>query len=123
MDHEWNQLMIPTLEIPNPLGGEHITVESEFSPDLPRVTFRFSYQHMHFEHFEEDEYEKLLAYIDDFMTGRQVAVEFFLNGQATFGGSSYLADLDTTSGEAFFQRLIQNGDSFSHSLAPYHGRT
>lgn len=119
----WKQSMIPTLEIPNPFGGETITVESEFSSDLPQVTFRFSYQHAHFEHFEEREYAELLAYIDDFMTGRQVAVEFFLHGQAVSGGSRYSEDLDTTSGEAFFKRLIENGDSFSHSLSRYHGRT
>jgi hypothetical protein len=120
----WNQLMIPTLEIPNPFGGESITVESEFSTDLPRVTFRFSYQHAHFENFESDEYEALLTYIDDFIAGRQVAVEFFLNGEARFGGSRYLEDLDIPSGEVFFNRLIENGDTFfSHPLSLYHGRT
>ena len=82
--------------IVNPFWNENIRICSD------DIIFFFSFQHAHFDfcHNMDENIELLIEYIDRFLHKREVAVEFFIEGETDFGGSICLDDIDLSSGKS-----------------------
>ena len=89
--------------IVNPHWEENIRVSDEDG-----IIFFFSTQHAHFDYCGSDDenIDYLVEYIDDFIDGRQVAIEFFEGDNAIFGGSRYLGDINTLSAEEVYKCFV-----------------
>jgi len=76
----------------NPNQNSDIVVDntSGFENEL---TFYFSYQHAHF----GENINALMEYIDLFLTDTSAAIEFFQNGERSFGGDISLHGIDLLS--------------------------
>jgi hypothetical protein len=67
--------------------------------------FYFSYQHAH---FDENEIEDLIEYINGFISGEMVAIEFFMGEKAAFGGGGFYAEIDMSSKESLYSYFFPN---------------
>ncbi|MCL2854764.1 MAG: hypothetical protein FWE21_04005 [Defluviitaleaceae bacterium] len=101
--------------IVNPFWDGNIRVSNE---DLDGIIFFFSFQHAHFDYGDDmnENINCLIEYINDFLGGKQVAVEFFQEGIAIGGGSRYLGDLDMSSGESLLRSFAGDNVVFYESV-------
>jgi len=81
----------------NPFSDEHIRVS-----DDDGIIFYFSTQHAHFDYYSDidENIESLVDYINDFLSGKRVAIEFFCGDTDICGGDRYIDDIDFSSGES-----------------------
>ena len=91
-----NQIIIidgvNTFEIINPFWKENIRLivkENE-------IIFCFSYQHAH---FNNDDFDELVEYINDFLTSKRIVIEFFIEEEHVFGGDREINENDILSSE------------------------
>lgn len=104
-----------TAVILNPLYNENVKVYYEEADDYSPFITCFSFQHCHL--CDEDE---VVGWINDIITGKLFAIEFFKNDQRRFGGEIEAEELKDLSYEKLGQRfgyfgvskLYQNADSF-----------
>lgn len=81
----------------NPFYDQNVNVYYEEDNNTPFVAC-FSYQHCHF----TDE-EDVIDWINDIISGKILAIEFFKNGQNCFGGDIEAEELD----EITYKKLEQ----------------
>jgi hypothetical protein len=81
--------------IKNPYWKENIEIEFEWE-----YTFFFSFHHAH---FCEEEFEELIEYTKDFLSGKRVALVFLKDGKMCSGGDMIYEDIDTSSIEKLFE--------------------
>ena len=102
--------------IKNPHWNENITIDREIDDASGELTVYFSFQHAHFspdfpsEWYQEENknyFELAVEYINDFLHGKRVAVEFFIDGSSVFGGDECRDEIDMLSGEEIFKRFAQ----------------
>ncbi|MDD2477166.1 MAG: hypothetical protein PHI32_14815 [Dysgonamonadaceae bacterium] len=96
---------IKEFEIINPNKDGSITVL--LSDD--ELTFYFSYQHTHF----HNDIDKLIEYINLFLSDSYVALEFFDGDRRLFGGGVSLQDVNIFSADEIAKRFGYNEDSFN----------
>ncbi len=97
----------------NPFGGDNIQV---FDDD--GILFSFSYQHAHFDYGEDkdENMEYLMDYVNDFLDEKQVVIEFFQGDINLFGGSRYIEDIDSSSGESLLRSFSGDDNSLYEAL-------
>jgi hypothetical protein len=81
-----------------------------------RLTFRFSYQHAHFE--DEDSMDRLIRYIDSFLADDEAAIEFFDGDDRKFGGSVTLTEIDLFSIEDAASHFGYSVNIFKYHTIP-----
>lgn len=94
------------VSIINPFGGDNIKVYL----DEVEMTFFYATQHAHFGY---GEMEDLSDYIDGFLRGETVDIEFFRDGEDIMGGSQDFADIHLSSAESMVG-LFEEG--FPHKI-------
>jgi len=99
--------------IVNPFWEENIRISAEDG-----IVFYFSYQHAHFDFYNEFEnnVRYLIDYINWFFIGEKVAIEFFCEDESLFGGDRSPEDIDMSSGEALLKGYAGDNDSLYESL-------
>jgi len=98
-------------EIKNPHWEENIKVV-----DDGEITVYFSHQHAHMELMEKNNIDGVIEYINDFLDGKKVTVEFFVGYSNIFGGEKYLDDIDMSSGESILRSFLGGESSYYESL-------
>jgi len=76
-------------EIINPFKNGNISVYL----DEDDLTFYFSSQHCHF----HNDFDGLVEYIDGFLSEKYVAIEFYISGKDSCGGSLDITEVDFSS--------------------------
>ena len=103
--------------IVNPFWNEDIRVYYE---ELEGIIFAFSFQHAHFARFAGEDMagsiDSLIQYINDFLDGKAVAVEFFKGETAIGGGSRNLNDMDMSSGKSLLKSFAGDNSFFFESV-------
>jgi hypothetical protein len=108
-------------EIKNPYGNDNIKVV-----DDGEITVYFAYQHAHLafmaSSWEKDNIDVLTEYIDDFISGKKVSVEFFVGDTSVLGGDLPVAEIDMASGESILKIFIDENNLYYKSLKGHNCR-
>ena len=86
-------------EIKNPSGKENIQVCFENDPHTPYTVY-FSFQHRHLATAA-----KAQKYVEDIMSSRMFAIEFFKDGRRRFGGDLTSQELQALSYQTLSDKL------------------
>lgn len=95
----------------NPFYPENINVYYEKDDDYTPFTLSFSFQHCHL----TDE-KDVADWINDTITGKKLAIEFFKNEQNRFGGEIKTKELDDISYEKLEQYTGYYGTPKLHEI-------
>jgi hypothetical protein len=99
--------------IVNPLWNENIRISYEDG-----IIFFFSFQHTHFDYCEDfdDNIDSLIEYINSYIDGKRVAIEFLHEETNLFGGDRCPEDIDISSGETLLKSFVGDDKSFYEIL-------
>jgi len=95
----------------NPYWEENIRISNEDG-----IIFLFSFQHAHFDYCDniDENIDDLIEYINTFLDGKQVVIEFLQGDINLFGGGRYLDGIDMSSGELLLKSFT--GDNSLYGI-------
>jgi len=85
----------------NPFWDENIRV----SYDENSIILFFSFQHAHFYYCNDidENIDSLIEYINEYLVGKRVVIEFLHDEKSLFGGDYNPSDIDTSSSKSILQ--------------------
>jgi hypothetical protein len=97
----------------NPFWNENIRISYEDG-----IIFFFSFQHAHFDYCDDidDNIDSLIEYINFYLEGEQVAIEFLQGKTNIFGGDRCQNDIDMSSGESLLKSFTGDNTPLYESL-------